>query len=190
MLVDLMPDEPETLGLLSLMLAQHARRDARVDADGDLVMIEDQDRTAWDRTMAVEASELVATAMRRRSIGPYQLQAAIACVHDDAPTWELTDWRQIADLYGVLVELDPNPVVALNRAVAIGFADGFDAGLAALDAVDSERLPRPHLLHAARAEMLLRNGDTAHAIPEFEAALAATTNEAERRHLERRLGSL
>ena len=153
-----MPDEPEVFGLLALMLAQHARAAARFDAGGELVLMQHQDRTLWDRAAIGEAEVLLAAAMRRRTIGPYQLQAAIAQTHNSAATWADTDWRQIADLYGVLAGIDQSPVVALNRAVAIGFAEGFDAGLAALDAIGEGRLPQRHLYHAARAEVLAELG--------------------------------
>ena len=129
-------------------------------------------------------------ALRRRSIGPYQLQAAIAALHSEAPTWTATDWPQIASLYGVLAGIDPSPVVALNRAVAIGFADGADAGLAALDELDDGTLPQPHLLHAARAELLQRVGRRVEALSEFERALELVRSEPERRHLERRRAAL
>jgi RNA polymerase sigma-70 factor (ECF subfamily) len=128
--------------------------------------------------------------MRRRSIGPYQLQAAIASTHNAAGTWRDTDWVQIAQLYGLLASVDPSPVVALNRSVAIGFAQGFAAGLAALDAIDPEHLPKHHLMHAARAEMLDRLGRRDEAAREFQQALRAVISEPERRHLERRLAML
>jgi RNA polymerase sigma-70 factor, ECF subfamily len=189
-LAELMPDEPEVFGLLALMLAQHARAAARFDAAGELVLMENQDRTLWDRAAIDEAESLLAAAMRRRSIGPYQLQAAIAETHNAAAAWARTDWRQIADLYGVLAGIDQSPVVALNRAVAIGFADGFDAGLAALDAIAPERLPQRHLYHAARAEMLAGLSRRDEAAGEFARALELATSEAERRHLERRLAAV
>ena len=189
-LAELMPDEPEVFGLLALMLAQHARAAARFDAGGELVLMEHQDRTLWDRDAIGEAEVLLAAAMRRRTIGPYQLQAAIAQTHNSAATWGETDWRQIADLYGVLAGIDQSPVVALNRAVAIGFADGFNAGLAALDAIASDRLPQRHLYHAARAEMLAGLGRREEAAGEFGRALELVAGEAERRHLERRLAAI
>jgi RNA polymerase sigma-70 factor (ECF subfamily) len=189
-LAELMPDEPEVFGLLALMLAQHARAAARFDSGGELVLMEHQDRTRWDRAAIAEAESLLAAAMRRRSIGPYQLQAAIAETHNSAATWAETDWRQIADLYGVLAGIDHSPVVALNRAVAIGFADGFDAGLAALDAIAGDRLPQRHLYHAARAEMLAGLGRREEAAGEFSRALELVAGEAERRHLERRLAAI
>jgi RNA polymerase sigma-70 factor (ECF subfamily) len=189
-LAELMPDEPEVFGLLALMLAQHARAAARFDGDGELVLMQHQDRTRWDRNAIDEAEALLAGAMRRRAIGPYQLQAAIAQTHNAAASWPDTDWRQIADLYGVLADIDPSPVVALNRAVAIGFAEGFGAGLAALDAIDAERMPQRHLHHAARAEMLAGLGRRDEAAAEFTSALANVTGDAERRHLERRLSAV
>jgi RNA polymerase sigma-70 factor (ECF subfamily) len=186
LLVELMPDEPEAAGLLALMLAQHARRHARFDTDGDLVAIEHQDRQSWDRAMAVEAERLIVRTMRRQTLGRYQVQSAIATLHSTAPTWAATDWPQIAALYGVLLELEPTPVVALNRAVAIGFAEGFDAGLTALAPIAGDKLPQPHLLAAARAEMLLRSGRLDEAAAEFDQALALVVSDTERRHLERR----
>jgi RNA polymerase sigma-70 factor, ECF subfamily len=185
LLVELMPDEPEAAGLLALMLAHHTRRHARLGEDGELVTIEHQDRREWDFAMAGEAERLIVAAMRRRTIGRYQVQAAIANLHNER-SWESTDWNQIASLYGVLYGLEPTGVVALNRAVAIGFADGFDAGLSALDEIDDERLPQPHLKPAARAEMLLRSGRNDDAVAEFDRALSLVTNEIERAHLERR----
>lgn len=192
-LADLMPDEPEVIGLLALMLVQHARSNARFDESGDLVLLEHQDRSLWDRAMVDEGTEILQGAMRRRSIGPYQLQAAINALHSEAPTFDDTDWPQIAALYGVLAGIDPSPVVALNRAVAIGHADGADAGLRAVDAMISElgddRFPQPHLLHAARAEMLLRVGRTDEARSGFETALQHAVSETEQRHLERRIAA-
>lgn len=185
-LADLMPDEPEAQGLLALMLIHHARSPARFDDDGDLVTLEHQDRSRWDRAAIADGSALIESAMRRRSIGAYQLQAAIAALHSQAPTWVDTDWPQIAALYGVLADIDDSPVVGLNRAVAIGFADGHDAGLEALSRIDADRLPNPHLLHAALAEFLLRTGAHERAREAFERALVLVPNETERRHLERR----
>jgi RNA polymerase sigma-70 factor (ECF subfamily) len=185
-LVELMPDEPEVLGLLALMLAHHARSVARFDAEGDLVVLEQQDRSLWDRSMIDEATRLIESAMRRRTIGRYQLQAAIAAVHSEATTWESTDWPQIAALYGLLAAADRSPVVAVNRAVAVGFAEGADAGLAALADVTPDRLPQRHLLHAARAELLLRGGRPVEAATEFDRALDVVVADSERRHLRRR----
>ena len=189
-LADLMPDEPEVGGLLALMLAQHARADARFDDYGDLVLLEHQDRGRWDRAAIDEAGRILEAAMRRRSVGPYQLQAAIAALHSEATTFAETDWPQIAALYGLLAEIDPSPVIALNRAAAIGFADGPVAGLAALDEIDPTHLPQPHLYAAARAEFLLLAGHEDQAADEFDRALASVTSDAERRHLERRRWTL
>lgn len=192
-LAELMPDEPEVLGLLALMLVQHARADARFDDAGDLLLLEDQDRSRWDRAMVDEGATILQGAMRRRTIGPYQLQAAINALHSEAESFEATDWPQIVALYGVLATIDRSPVVALNRAVAIGFADGADAGLQAVDAMIAElgddRYPQPHLLRAARGEMLLRVGRRDEARSEFAAALDVVVSDAERRHLERRLAA-
>lgn len=180
---ELMPDEAEVGGLLALMLVQHARHAARFDAAGDLVLLEHQDRSLWDAAMIEEGTSVLERALRRRTPGPYQLQAAIAALHSEASTFPATDWPQIAALYAVLADIDPSPVVAMNRAVAIGFADGPGAGLAALDDVDRERLPGAHLWHAARGEFLLRIGRPDEACAAFEAALALPTSDAERRHL-------
>ncbi|WP_367281818.1 RNA polymerase sigma factor [Ilumatobacter sp.] len=188
-LVELMPDEPEVLGLLALMLVHHARSAARFDRAGDLVLLEHQDRSQWDAELIAEGSTLVERALRRRTIGSYQLQAAIAALHSQAPSFEATDWAQIEQLYGVLARVDPSPVVALNRAVAIGFADGAEAGLTALDAVDDD-LPQAHLLASARAEFLLRAGRRDEASAQFRLALELVGSDAERRHLERRLASV
>jgi RNA polymerase sigma-70 factor, ECF subfamily len=189
-LAELMPDEPEVIGLLALMLAQHARAAARFDNAGELVLMEHQERALWNRAAIDEAESLLAAALRRRSVGSYQLQAAIAETHNAAATWADTDWRQIADLYDVLADIDHSPVVALNRAVAIGFANGFDAGLAAVDLIGPDRLPQRHLYHAARAEMLIRLGRHEEAARELSRALAIVASEPERRHLERRLAAV
>lgn len=185
-LTELMPDEPEVGGLLALMLVQHARAAARFDEEGDLVVLEDQDRTTWDHALIDEGATLLEGAMRRRAIGPYQLQAAIAALHSQAPTFDETDWPQIVALYGVLASTDSSPVISLNRAVAIGFADGAAAGLAALARVDVDALPRPHLAPAARGEFLLRLGRHDEAATAFDEAISAVVSETERRHLTRR----
>lgn len=183
---ELMPDEPEVLGLLALVLLLHSRAAARFDDHGDLVLLADQDRSLWDRSLIDEGATLVERALRRRSIGPYQLQAAINAVHCHSPDAASTDWSEIAALYSVLASIDPSPVVAMNRAVAIGFADGPVAGLAALDEIRADRLPQAHLLHAARAELLLRDGRAAAAVEAFDRALQSVTSPAEERHLRRR----
>jgi RNA polymerase sigma-70 factor (ECF subfamily) len=185
-----MPDEPEVGGLLALMLVQHARSAARFDDRGDLVLLEHQDRSRWDTAAIREGSVLLEASMRRRSIGPYQLQAAIAALHGEAATFDDTDWKQIAALYGVLGGIDPSPVVALNRAVALGFADGPAAGLEALDEIEPGRLPRTHLLAAARGEFLARLGRPEAARAAFVAALSTAGSATERRHLERRITAM
>jgi len=187
LLVELMPDEPEVTGLLALMLLTHTRRAARTGPDGGLVLLADQDRGLWDRALIAEGQELVRRCLRRNQPGPYQVQAAIAAVHSDAPTAEDTDWRQIVQLYDLLLALAPSPVVALNRAVAVAEVDGPAAGLALVDALDP---PRHHVYHAVRADLLRRLGRDAEAARAYEAALALAGNETERAFLERRLTSL
>lgn len=189
-LVELMPDEPEAAGLLALMLAQHARSPARFDEAGDIVLLEHQDRSLWCQPSIEEASDILQRSLRRSAVGQYQLQAAIAALHSEAPTWKSTDWSEIVALYDVLVAIDSGPVVALNRAVAIGFALGPNAGLSALDQLQGQRIPHQHLLYAARAEFLERSGDAAAAIENFDAALALVDSEPQRRHLERRRAAL
>ena len=187
-LVALMPDEPEAQGLLALMLLHNARRAARVDAAGELVTLEDQDRSYFDRDAIAEAVVLLDAALRRERPGRYQVQAAIAACHATAPTAADTDWHQIAALYGELVRLVPSPVVELNRAVAVAMADGPAAGLALVDALDaSGTLDDYHLLPATRADLLRRLGRDRDAADAYRAALALTTSEPERRYLERRL---
>jgi RNA polymerase sigma-70 factor, ECF subfamily len=185
----LLPDEPEPAGLLALMLLQHSRRAARVGAGGELVLLEAQDRTRWDRAAIAEALPLVDRALTLgRRPGPYALQAAIAAVHARAARAEATDWRQIALLYGELANVLPTPVVTLNRAVAIAMADGPAAGLALVDALAAGgALDDYHLLHAARADLLRREGRRAEAAAAYERALELATNEAERRFLAARL---
>ncbi|MFC8089505.1 RNA polymerase sigma factor [Streptomyces sp. NPDC057301] len=187
-LARLMPDEPEVLGLLALLLLHDARRHTRVDAAGDLVTLEDQDRTAWDRAEADEGAALLETALRRGRPGPYQIQAAIAACHTTAPSAEDTDWADIAALYGELARLVPSAVVRLNRAVAVGMADGTDAGLALVAELEEEGdLAGYHLLPATRADLLRRSGRTDEAARAYRSALELVENDAERRFLERRL---
>ncbi len=184
---DLLPDEPEALGLLALMLLTDARRPARVGPDGELVRLEDQDRSLWDAARIAEGGALVERALRLRRVGPYQLQAAIAAVHDEAPSTEATDWAQILGLYEVLVRVAPSPVVALNRAVALAQVAGFEAGLAAVDALAVEPAMSDYLFfHAARADFLRRLGRWEEAIEAYSRALELTTNRPERAFLERR----
>ena len=186
-LVELMPDEPEALGLLALMLLTEARRPARVSPTGDLVPLAEQDRSRWDAALVAEGQELVRRCLRRNAPGPYQVQAAIQAVHSDAATARDTDWRQVVVLYDQLLALTPSPVVALNRAVAVAEVDGPDAGLAALADVD---LPRSHLLPAVRADLLRRLGRTAEAVAAYDAALALAGNEREAAFLRRRRDEL
>lgn len=187
-LTRLMPDEPETLALLALMLLHAARADARVDAGGDLVPLEDQDRTRWDRTIIDEGVALLDAALRRGQPGPYQVQAAIAACHATASDAAATDWAQIVALYAELARMMPTPVVELNRAVAVAMAEGPEAGLALVDGLDASGALRDyHLLPATRADLLRRLDRRAEAAAEYRSALARTTSEAERRYLERRL---
>jgi len=187
LLVDLMPDEPEALGLLALLLLTASRRPARFDDSGDLVLLPDQDRSLWDPSLIAEGQDLVRRCLRRNAPGPYQLQAAIAAVHSDAATADATDWAQIVAIYDHLLALAPSPVVALNRAVAVSEAQGPQEALALVDALD---LDGYHLAHAVRAELLRRTGDVQGAGTAYSRALDLVQNPAERRHLERRLASL
>ena len=183
----LMPDEPEALGLLALLLLHDARREARTGPRGELVLLEDQDRSLWNRARAAEGGRVLDRALSRRAPGPYQLQAAIASLHVDAPRYEDTDWPQIAALYGTLARADPSPVVALNRAVAVAMADGPERGLELLDRIE---LPSYHLLHAARADLLRRLGRGEEAAVSYRLALELPMNAADRGYLERRLGEV
>ncbi|MCW3063068.1 MAG: putative polymerase, sigma-24 subunit, subfamily [Solirubrobacterales bacterium] len=186
LLAALMPDAAEALGLVALMLLHHSRRGTRTDEAGELVLLDRQDRTRWDRGEIEEGSRLLDRALRLGRPGPYQLQAAIAALHAEAPIPERTDWPQIAALYRELLRHDPSPVVALNHAVAVAEAGDLDAGLALVDAI--EGLERYHLLHAARADLLRRRGREADAVRAYERALELATNPAERAFLRRRLG--
>ncbi|MFJ9116760.1 RNA polymerase sigma factor [Streptomyces sp. NPDC102394] len=188
LLARLMPDEPETLGLLALLLLHDARRHTRVDAAGDLVTLEDQDRSAWDRAEIDEGTALVETVLRRGRPGPYQIQAAIAACHANAATADDTDWADIAALYGALLRFVPSAVVRLNRAVAVGMSEGPGAGLALVAEVERDgELADYHLLPATRADLLRRAGRTAEAAAAYERALELVRNDAERRFLRRRL---
>jgi RNA polymerase sigma-70 factor (ECF subfamily) len=189
-LIELLP-EPEAMGLLALMLLQESRRAARTSRDGDLVLLDEQDRSLWNRAQIAEGSALVERALSSRRFGPYTLQAAIAAVHAEAPGAAATDWAQIVGLYDVLARVDPSPVVALNRAVAIAMRDGPLAGLALIDAILARGdLADYHLAHSARADMCRRLGRTAEARASYQQALALTRQEPERRFLERRLREL
>jgi len=183
--------EPETLGLLALMLLHDARRTTRIDAAGDLIRLEDQDRSRWDRAGIAEAQALIERALIARRIGPYLLQAAIAALHTEATSFAATDWVQIVALYDVLVRVEPSPVVALNRAAAVGMRDGPAAGLAALEAVmTGGGLDAYHLAHAARADVLRRLGRLEAAHISYARALELARLPAERRFLQRRLEQL
>lgn len=189
LLVSLMPDEPEALGLLALMEIHHARAGARVDDDGSLVLLEDQDRSRWDQDLIAHGAELVSTALHRGSPGPYQIQAAIAHLHVAAPTTEEIDWPQIAGLYTELVRMQPSPVVRLNRAVAFAMAGGPDKGLKEMDKLADE-LDAYHLFHAARADMLRRLERFPEAAEAYGRALELATNASERQFLSGRLASM
>ncbi|MER5406361.1 RNA polymerase sigma factor [Streptomyces sp. NPDC002769] len=187
LLAELMPDEPETLGLLALMLLVESRRPARTTPDGALVLLPDQDRSLWDRDLIAEGQDLVRRCLRRGRPGPYQIQAAVNAVHSEAPTAADTGWGQILRLYDQLTELTPSPVVALNRAVAVGEVEGPEAALALVDVLD---LDGYHAFHAVRADLLRRLGRTAEAVRAYGAAIALTASPAERAHLERSRAAL
>jgi RNA polymerase sigma-70 factor, ECF subfamily len=180
LLVELMPDEPEAVGLLALLLLTDARRPARLAADGSIVLLPDQDRVRWDRALIDEGQTLVRACLRRGQPGPFQIQAAIGAVHADAATAADTDWRQIVQLYDQLMVATPTPVVALNRAVAVAEVDGPDAGLAAIEGLDLDAYPP---FHIGRAELLVRAGRPDEALVAYDRALDLVTNAAERRFL-------
>jgi RNA polymerase sigma-70 factor (ECF subfamily) len=185
---ELMPDEPEVLGLLALMLLHDSRREARTGPGGELIVLEEQDRPRWDPEQIAEGAALVERALRMRRAGPYQLQAAISALHCQAKRPEETDWAQIASLYGELYRLQPTAVVALNRAVAVAMAGAPEDGLALLDEAElSSALGSYHLYHAARADLLRRSGQLAGAREAYRRALALVENATERAYLERRL---
>ena len=190
LLADLLP-EPEAPGLLALMLLQESRRKARSTADGDLVLLEDQDRSLWDRALIAEGSALAERALASGRFGPYSLQAAIAAVHAEAPSVAATDWSQIVGLYDVLARYEPSPIVELNRAVALAMRDGPQAGLAQVEALLEEgALAGYHLAHATRADFCRRLGRMADARASYERALALASQEPERRFLARRIAEL
>jgi RNA polymerase sigma-70 factor (ECF subfamily) len=186
-LTELFPDEPEVTGLLALMLLTDARRPARTTPDGDLVLLADQDRSRWDRAEIAEGQALVRRCLARGEPGPYQVQAAIAAVHSDAPTAADTDWFQVVQLYDLLLELTPTPVVALHRAVAVAEVDGPAVALRLVEALD---LDDQHRWHAVRADLLRRLGRRDEAAAAYEAALARVGSDAERAFLQRRLAEL
>jgi RNA polymerase sigma-70 factor, ECF subfamily len=182
LLAELMPDEPEVTGLLALLLLTESRRAARTARDGSLVRLADQDRSRWDRSLIEEGQALVRACLRRNQPGPYQIQAAVNAVHSDAPTAADTDWGQILQLYDQLRAFTDTPVVALNRAVAVAEVDGPEVALALVDRLD---LPRYHLFHATRADLLRRLGRHDEAAAAYDAALSLPTNAAERAFLAR-----
>jgi RNA polymerase sigma-70 factor (ECF subfamily) len=187
LLVELVPDEPEVMGLLALMLLVESRRAARTTPDGGLVPLAEQDRGLWDRDLAAEGQAIVRWCLERNRPGPYQVQAAINAVHSDAPAANATDWWQVLQLYNRLLSLAPSPIVALNRAVAVAEVEGPDAALTLVDGLD---LDGSHLFHAIRADLLRRLGHGADAALAYEAAIARTENAAERAFLERRRRAL
>jgi RNA polymerase sigma-70 factor, ECF subfamily len=187
----LLPHDREVMGLLALLLLTDARRDARTDAGGDLVLLEDQDRSRWDRTKIDEGVGLVERALPGGNPGPYALQAAIAAVHDEARSIDETDWRQIVVLYDLLQRVAPSPLVALNRAVAVGMADGPAAGLAGVEELAGDgALDRYHPFHLARGRFLEQLGRRAEAAQAYRRALALAGNQPEREFLQRRLAAL
>lgn len=187
LVVELVPGHPEAQGLLALTLIHDARRAGRTGADGELIPLEEQDRSLWNRNQAVVGKAILDRALQRRELGPYQLQAMVAAEHALAPTPEATDWGRIAACYDMLLEISDGPVVRLNRAVAIAMRDGPASGLELMDALaDDERMDRYHLFHAARADLLRRMGDRARAEAAYDHALTLCTSPVERRYLERR----
>jgi RNA polymerase sigma-70 factor (ECF subfamily) len=190
LLVDLLP-EPEAIGLLALMLLQESRRAARTSSEGDLVLLEDQDRTLWNRELIAEGIGLVERALAAVRIGSYTLQAAIAAVHASAPAAEATDWARIVELYTLLLQIEPSPVVELNRSVAVAMRDGPQSGLDLIDSILARgELADYHLAHSARAELCRRLGRTADARASFTRALELARQEPERRFLRKRLREL
>ena len=190
LVVDLLP-EPEARGLLALMLLHESRREARADEQGELILLDDQDRTRWNRALIEEGSALVRSALTSQRVGPYALQAAIAAVHAEAPRPEDTDWREIVGLYDILLALTPSPIVALNRAVALAMRDGPEAGLTELDILlAGGELDGYQLAHAARADFCRRLGRHADARKAYERAITLTAQGPARRFLERRLAAL
>lgn len=190
LLVGLLP-EPEAMGLLALMLLHESRRAARMTAEGDLILLDDQDRSLWDQVQIAEGVRLVERALSRRRVGPYVLQAAIAALHAEAPSSAATDWSEVVGLYDVLLRVEPSPVVQLNRAVAVAMRDGPAAGLALVNAlVASGELKGYRLLHAARADLCRRLNLTDDARASYEQALGLTRQEPERRFLQRRIAEL
>jgi RNA polymerase sigma-70 factor (ECF subfamily) len=190
LLMELLP-EPEVFGLLALMLLQESRRAARTSPSGDLVLLEDQDRSLWNREFITEGLALLGRALASTPVGPYTIQAAIAAAHASAPNSAVTDWTQIVALYDVLLRANPSPVIDLNRAVAVAMRDGPAAGLSLIDAIlAAGELNHYHLAHAARADLCRRLGRVAEARTSYQQALSLAQQEPERRFLERRLREL
>lgn len=190
LVVDLLP-EPEAMGLLALMVLHESRREARASASGEIVLLDEQDRSRWDRALIAEGSRLVERALTTRRFGPYTIQAAIAALHCEAASVDSTDWAEIVGLYDVLLRLEPSPIVELNRAVAVAMRDGPEAGLALVDAIlERGDLADYRLAHAARADFCRRLGRTKDARAAYERALALAKQEPDRRFLERRLAEL
>jgi len=191
-LADLMVHEPEVMGLLALMLLVESRRAARIDANGRMVLLADQDRSKWDPLLIAEGQAIVRQCLRLNHPGPYQIQAAISAVHSDAPAAAATDWRQILQLYDQLMQMTPGPIVALNRAVALAEVQGPAAALTAVDALDVERhqLDRYHVYHSIRADLLRRLGRSADAGIAYEQAMACCQNTAERDFLHQQMLSV
>lgn len=191
LLIELLPEEAEVLGLLALMLLHDSRRATRTSPDGDLILLDEQDRSLWNRQQIAEGSALIKRAFSSHSIGPYTLQAAIAAVHAEAPSANETDWTEIVGLYDLLLHANNSPVVELNRAVAVAMRDGPEAGLALIDAILSRgELTDYHLAHSARADFYRRLGRNRQAKAAYQQALSLTRQEPERRFLERRLAEL
>lgn len=190
LLVELLP-EAEAMGLLALMLLHDSRRHARMSADGDLVLLDEQDRSLWDRQLIAEGSALITRSLNSRRFGPYTIQAAIVGVHAEAATPEDTDWHEIVGLYDLLLRMTPSPVVELNRAVSVAMRDGPEAGLLILDDIASRGVLKDyHLLYSARADLCRRLGRQTEAKAAYEQALELTRQEPERRFLERRIAAL
>jgi RNA polymerase sigma-70 factor (ECF subfamily) len=191
LLMELLPAEPEVAGLVALMLIQESRRAARANDDGEIILLEHQDRALWNREQIAQGLQLVQQALSSRRFGPYTIQAAIAAVHAQAPTAAETDWNQIVALYGVLLQIEPSPIIELNRAVAVAMRDGPEAGLKLIDAILSRgELADYHLAHSARAELCRRLGRTADARAAYQRALELARQEPERRFLQTRLDEL
>jgi RNA polymerase sigma-70 factor (ECF subfamily) len=190
-LIELMPQNPENLALLALMLLHDSRRDARSTKDGQLIPLEEQDRSLWHQDQIVEGIRLVERALGRRNVGPYQLQAAIAAVHAEARTAGETDWKQIAALYGIFIASQASPIVSLNHAVAVAMSESLERGLAMIEDLGAcGELDSYHLYHAARADLLRRMGRNQEALESYHRSVALTTNAVEVRYLRRRISEL